>query len=502
MITLDRLVNVLAGSGARLAGGARSREVMLRSLVVHDPTDPRPATGDVYLAVGVDAPAEAVGLAEQARAAVVLVRGPTVLDRATSTAAEQADIAVVLAEPEVSWSHLTGLAYGLVLEGRETESGRGPTDLFALVDTLAAALRGSSVVMEDQLSRVLAYSGSDDPVDAVRSQTILGRRLPDTVRGLFADRGVFRHLATSDEPLFVEPSPAHGFGGRMVIAVRAGRELLGSLWAETATPFETERLRVLEDGARTAALHLLRSRASADLERQVESDLVTRLVEGNGDAEAMRSQLGLPPDALRVVRCRPTSRTSSTPESCSRSSTSPPASGGRGQAAVRCSRTPSTRCSPLAMTRSRQLASGSGRCARAYRDTSLWWPGSAAGPRRRCCRPAAARPTSAWLCTPLTPSSRPSPTTSPGTGSCSAAFGPSPRRVASPSEAPWPSSGATTDGTAPTTSRPCARGWQPTATSVPPRRPSTSIRTPCGTGCGRWTKPPTSSPATPTSGSP
>jgi hypothetical protein len=301
MITLDRLVNVLAGSGTRFAGGARARDVMLRSLVVHDPTDPRPATGDVFLAVGVDATAEAVGLAEQATAAVVLVRAPAPLDPAVSATAEQAGIAVVLADPEVSWSHLTGLAYGLVLEGRETESGRGPTDLFALVDTLAAALRDSSVVIEDPLSRVLAYSSSDDVVDTVRSQTILGRRPPERVRELFADRGVFRHLAVSDEPLFVEPSAAHGFDGRMVIAVRAGRELLGSLWVETGVPFDAARRRVLEDGARTAALHLLRSRASADLERQVESDLVTRLIEGTGDAPAMISQLGLPPHRLRVV---------------------------------------------------------------------------------------------------------------------------------------------------------------------------------------------------------
>ena len=40
--------------------------------------------------------------------------GPT-----ASATAEHAGIAVVLADPEVSWSHLTGLAYGLVLEGRE-----------------------------------------------------------------------------------------------------------------------------------------------------------------------------------------------------------------------------------------------------------------------------------------------------------------------------------------------------------------------------------------------
>jgi hypothetical protein len=57
----------------------------------------------------------------------------------------------------------------------------------------------------------------------------------------------------------------------------------------------------LADGAHTVALHLLRSRASADLERQVESELVTRLLEGTADAAMVASRLGLPHEGLRVI---------------------------------------------------------------------------------------------------------------------------------------------------------------------------------------------------------
>ncbi len=300
MVTLDRLVNVLGGSGARLCCCPQSREVTLGSVVVHDPTDARVATGDVFLAVGVESPTEAVRLAGRTRAVAVLVRGTAPLDEGAASAAHECGVAVVLVDPAVSWSQLSGLVYGLVLEGRETESGRGPTDLFALADTLAAAVDGA-VVIEDQLSRVLAYSNLQHGADRVRLETILGRRLPDTVRRVFAERGVFAHLAASDEPLFVEPSPRHGLQGRMVVAVRAGRELLGSLWVESGTPLTGHRRTVLEDGARTAALHLLRSRASADLERQVESDLVIRLLEGTAEALAMIGQLGLPQGNFRVI---------------------------------------------------------------------------------------------------------------------------------------------------------------------------------------------------------
>ncbi|WP_248960449.1 PucR family transcriptional regulator [Sphaerisporangium perillae] len=300
MLNLDRLVNVLGGYGARLCCAPASREVELRSVVVHDPTDTRPATGDVFLSVGVDSAAGAVRLARSARAAAVLVRGNPPLDEDALAEARDAGIAVLLVEPEVSWSQLFGVVYGLVLEGRETEAGRGPTDLLAFADTLAGTL-GYAVTIEDQMSRVLAYSGSQHAADPARLETILGRRVPEGMSRLFQQRGVFAHLAASDEPLFVEPSPAHGLRGRMVVAVRAGRELLGSIWVECERPLSGERRTALADGARAVALHLLRSRVGADLERQVESDLVIRLLEGTADAPALISRLGLPHDAYRVI---------------------------------------------------------------------------------------------------------------------------------------------------------------------------------------------------------
>ncbi|MEV4378530.1 helix-turn-helix domain-containing protein [Streptosporangium sp. NPDC049644] len=298
MLKLDRLVNVLGGYGARLCCAPASRDVELRSVVVHDPTDTRPATGDVFLAVGVESASDAVRLARAARAVTVLVHGTPPLDEGTLEQALADGIAVLLVEPAVSWSQLLGVVYGLVLEGSQT--GRGPNDLLAFADTLAAEL-GYAVTIEDQMSRVLAYSGSQQTADPARLETILGRRVPDAMRRLFEREGVFAHLATSDEPLFVDPSPAHGLRGRMVVAVRAGRELLGSIWVECESPLSDTRRTILEDGARAVALHLLRSRVSADLERQVESDLVIQLLEGTADTAAVISRLGLPRERFRVI---------------------------------------------------------------------------------------------------------------------------------------------------------------------------------------------------------
>ncbi|WP_182900048.1 CdaR family transcriptional regulator [Microbispora sp. H10830] len=302
MITLDRLVNVLGAYGVRLCGRPERRSARLRSVAMPDATDGR-VTGDVLVAVGAGSVTEAVRWAVAAQAKVVLVRAGAETAREAAVSGESNDVAVMLVDPAVSWSHLVGVVYGLVLEGRETESGRGPTDLFALADSLADAV-GGAVTIEDPLSRVLAYSRSQQAGDPARLETILVRQVPERLREMFRARGVFARLAATDEPIFVEPDPSHGMTGRMVVAVRAGRELLGSVWVTCGSPLTGTRHTALANGARTVALHLLRSRASADLERQVESDLVVRLLEGTADAATVVSRLGLAARETRVVAVR------------------------------------------------------------------------------------------------------------------------------------------------------------------------------------------------------
>ncbi|MGV0743041.1 PucR family transcriptional regulator [Mycolicibacterium sp. XJ870] len=295
MVTLDRLINVLGGYGVHLRYCSTPRSTELRSVVIHEPG---PVIGDVLLAVGAGSVAEAIEWAVAARAVVVLIRRTE-----DQVPGEPDRIAVMTVEPEVSWSDLAAVVYGLVLEGRETESGRGPTDLFALADSLAEAV-GGAVTIEDRHSAVLAYSRLQQHADAARAETILSRQAPQRLRAVFTDRGVFRHLAGSDEPLFVAGQSDLGLTGRTVVAARAGRELLGSVWVTCASPLPDARQAALADGARMVAMHLLRSRASADLERQVESESVIRLLEGAADATTVASRLALPQTPLRVIAVR------------------------------------------------------------------------------------------------------------------------------------------------------------------------------------------------------
>jgi hypothetical protein len=227
LITFDRLINVLGGYGVRLRWSAVPRSTELRSVVIHEPNAP---TGDVLLAVGADSLQEAVQWAAAARAVVVLTR-----DADAKTFDPGVQGAVMTLDESVSWSEVAAVVYGLVLEGRETESGRGPTDLFALADSLAEST-GGAVTIEDRLLRVLAYSRLQQNADPARVATILGRQTSEQLRVLFESRGVFAHLAASDDPLFVGADDEHGLTGRMVVAVRSGRELAGSVWVACTAP--------------------------------------------------------------------------------------------------------------------------------------------------------------------------------------------------------------------------------------------------------------------------
>ena len=296
MVTLDRLVNVLGSYGVRLRFCPIPRSTELRSVILHEVTDERTILGDVLLGVGARSVKEALRWAASARAVVVLIRGDDDIEFNDAND----DVAVMVVDPAVSWSELAAIIYGLVLEGRETESGRGPTDLFALADSLAEAA-GGAVTIEDGRSRVMAYSKLQQHADPARVATIVNRQAPEYLRLFFAAQGVFAHLEATDDPLFVGEDAELGLTGRMVIAVRSGRELMGSVWVACSAPLHGAARAALSDGARTVALHLLRSRASADLERQVESELVMRLLDGTADAATAASRLGLPHGPLRVI---------------------------------------------------------------------------------------------------------------------------------------------------------------------------------------------------------
>lgn len=290
-----------------LGGGLLRVSVDARGPDVDDVTLAEPASGvfgqegDLLLGVGIETTEAAIGLLEAGHAVstggVVLRRG-VARQRDVRGAAHRLRVPLVELADHASWAHVVWLLRGLfdrAATGAEVRSD-GPVhdDLFALADACAALL-DAPVTIEDTQSRVLAYSSRQDVGDPIRLSTIVGRKVPDAVLASLRGRGVFRRLATSNDPFFVPAD--RDLKARLVIPVRAAGEWLGSIWAVVDEPPPAPTIRSLTQSASVVALHLLRLRSQTDLARRVAADRLRTLLSGN-TAEA---ESWLPPGPWRVV---------------------------------------------------------------------------------------------------------------------------------------------------------------------------------------------------------
>jgi hypothetical protein len=87
----------------------------------------------------------------------------------------------------------------------------------------------------------------------------------------------------------------------MAVAVRAGDEILGSIWVVVRTPLTDERTQALCDAAKLVALHMLRIRAGADVGRRLRADLVSTALEGGAGARESLDRLGLADQPVVVL---------------------------------------------------------------------------------------------------------------------------------------------------------------------------------------------------------
>ena len=196
------------------------------------------------------------------------------------------------------------LAEGDVGAGEEQSLGGLPSgDLFAVANAIASLL-DAPITIEDRSSRVLAFSGRQDEADPSRVETILGRQVPERYSRILTERGVFRELLRSDRPVFISPIPdgQDAFSmPRVAIAVRAGDEVLGSIWVAVPGPLSDVRTEALCEAAKLVALHLLRVRAGADVQRRLRADLLSSALEGGAGAKDALERLGLTGQRLVVL---------------------------------------------------------------------------------------------------------------------------------------------------------------------------------------------------------
>src|SRR5580698_5905541 len=282
---LGRLLDALGPAPLRLVAGVPGSPVS--GVLIYEPRADLPAVRHaLLLAVGLrPSGAEAVDLVMRAAQAghtglVVKRYGEQVTDLAA--AAAQAGLALLTAEEELAWHHLDALvSSALAAIARSAPGGAAPAlgDLFALANA-TALLVGGATAIEDPNQRILAYSTlPDQPIDEDRRQGILGLLVPY----LPVNEAQYRELARTAGVCRFTAGP--GSMPRLAIAVRAGSELLGSIWV-------VDPLGELGSEA---------DRALADQARRQRADLLRRLLADPASAPLVAPQLGLDADAPVAV---------------------------------------------------------------------------------------------------------------------------------------------------------------------------------------------------------
>jgi GAF domain-containing protein len=289
--TLRSLLENLGADIVRVLAAPAGLDVAVGHPVIDDPADPPSIqSGDVLLAVGTPATSSAaaavVERAGRGGASAVVFRDVDSKPAQLVAVAESGSVAVLGAVPEIAWSQLhTLMRTAVAASGSSSPEGEAAGaigDLFGLANAIAAMVGGPTTI-EDPQSTVLAYSSLDNPIDDARRETILGRRVPEEWMQRLHDDGVFRRLWNRDEVVRIEyPDAEPELRRRLAIAVRAGGEVLGSIWvAEDERPLDVNAETALLEASRIAALHLLRARSGEDLQRSWRSNLLRAMLDGH-----------------------------------------------------------------------------------------------------------------------------------------------------------------------------------------------------------------------------
>lgn len=300
-VTLETLVDNVGAGLLEIVRVPTGLLVPVGEIVIYDPLDTRQVEeGDVVLAVGVDPTArEATELFRRAgdgqAAALIFKLEPDRRPAALLDASAASGVALMGVGVDVAWGQLHALLRtASAAGGGPVQIGPGGAavgDLFALANAVSSMVGGATTI-EDPRSTVLAYSSNDEPIDDARRRTILGRRVPEEWLQRLERDGVFRRLWAGGVVRVDYKDTEPDYRTRLAIAVRAGGEILGTIWVlEGDRKLDDRAEGALVEAGRIAALHLLRHRAFDDLERRRRADLLRSVLGGRTPPDALASSL-------------------------------------------------------------------------------------------------------------------------------------------------------------------------------------------------------------------
>ncbi|MQA02458.1 MAG: hypothetical protein GEV07_06960 [Streptosporangiales bacterium] len=131
----------------------------------------------------------------------------------------------------------------------------------------------------------------------MRHQAVADQHGPLAYRERLRELGVYKRLWSSDEVVSVPPVPELGAGRRKAIMIRAGEEILGSMWvAEGREQLASDADAILRSAASAASGHLVWLQTRALSQRRFNEGVLLQLLAGDADVDAAASWLGVQPD--------------------------------------------------------------------------------------------------------------------------------------------------------------------------------------------------------------
>jgi PucR C-terminal helix-turn-helix domain/GGDEF-like domain len=309
MSTVAELVADLGGAVLSKIVSTPGDGQPITRVVVADPSETLEAgPGDLVLGIGV-VPGSAADrlLAQLAAAGAAGLVTREAVAKQIAAQAERLDVNLFGIPAAAQWAQVILLISSVTSRERfgapdERLWGAGAGDLFAIADVISELI-GAHITIEDPQSRVIAFSKGQEQADEPRRLTILGRRVPERYLQIHRRRGVFQRLARESTPVFIEPT-GEGDSPRIAVAVRAGNELLGAIWAMVPGPLSKEREARLTEASHFVALHLLRRNLSDDGSR-LEAELLEAVLKGGRLAVEAAERLHLNGPAFAVIAATP-----------------------------------------------------------------------------------------------------------------------------------------------------------------------------------------------------
>ena len=267
-------------------------------VLMYDPLDEWMNVDDrIILAVGLTGGSAAfdqlLHRASNSNAAAVIVKAHGTPLEQLRSAADRHSLAVLVAPDNVDWTRLVALARASVMgAAADSVSGVRLGDLYAFANAAASITNGAASIV-DPLGRVLGYSTlPGQPVDELRRVTTLSLQevkppaFDSDFKTVYASAGAVLIPGIGDEM------------PRLALAVRAGGELLGSIWIiDPGNDKREAALNALDRMAPLAGLHMLHARSASDFGERRNGDLIRTLVDDPAHASFAAAQLGL--DAAR-----------------------------------------------------------------------------------------------------------------------------------------------------------------------------------------------------------